>query len=238
MVIKNCVAILVLVAIAIGGCNCINNGKGNNKDGLRGQIGGEMLSEMTISGKRRIIIQVQKCSEGLEYMLGRQQAVSAPKDFDAKPGQTLVVEILVEGENIITKSIEIEPYKFKQREIKITGRMDGPYSGVKESGTLVIRSQKDLEQMWEKITVMSVPRPEPPKIDFNTDIILAAFMGTRMTGGHMIVIEKVIEKENEVVVIITERSPPSGAMVEQVVTRPFYLAIIPKTDKTIKFTRQ
>ena len=238
MAIKNCVTILLLAAIVVGGCNCDHTNQHQNDGATGGRISGEILSEMTIGGKRKVIIKVQKCSEGLEYMLGRQQALDVPEDFEAEPGRTLGAEIEIDGDKVVAKSVEIEPYKFEPREIEIKRRIAEPFSGVKEPGTLVVDSQKNLEVMWERITVLVVPRPDTPKIDFDTEIALAVFMGERQTGGYEIAIDKVVEHENEVIVTYSETSPRPGMTAPQVITRPFQIAVIPKTDKEIKFVRR
>ena len=238
MAIKHCTMILLLAAIVVGGCNCDSTNPRETQTATEGRISGEILSELTVGGERKVIIKVEKYSAGLEHMLGRQQALDVPEDFEAEPGRTLGAEISVDGERIVTKSVEIEAEKFEPREIEIKRRIDALFSGVKEPGTLVVDSQKNLEEMWERITVQLVPRPDTPQIDFDTETALAVFMGERPTGGYAITIDKVVEHEDQVVVTYIETAPRSGMELTQVITRPFQIAVIPKTDKPIKFVRR
>ena len=58
-------------------------------------------------------------------------------------------------------------------------------------------------------------------------------MGSKGSGGHSIKINSISETTNELIVYYTEKHPTG--MATSVMTQPFYMAKIHKTDKNVRF---
>jgi hypothetical protein len=68
-------------------------------------------------------------------------------------------------------------------------------------------------------------------------IVIAVFMGTRMSGGYSVKITGV-EQNDKVTVKVKESSPPPDAMVTMALTSPYHVVVVPKSDKPVEFVNQ
>ena len=109
------------------------------------------------------------------------------------------------------------------------------YSGYEEKGDLVITDGKTWKQVWTKIYKGVEPMPALPKIDFNKDILLAVFMGTKSTGGYNIDIQTILEKTDHLKVEVREISPRGTGIVTMALTQPLHVVKISKSNKQVRF---
>ena len=70
-------------------------------------------------------------------------------------------------------------------------------------------------------------------VDFNKYSVLAEFVGQRNTGGYSVEILEVTESDNSINLFVKEMIPGENCMVTQVISYPFDVIVIPKTDKTL-----
>ncbi|PZD79005.1 protease complex subunit PrcB family protein [Mesonia sp. K7] len=70
------------------------------------------------------------------------------------------------------------------------------------------------------------------KIDFSKNYAIALFDQVKGSGGHSIFIENVVTGEN--ITVKYKKTSPDG-LATSVMTQPYYIALIPKTDKKIVF---
>lgn len=77
----------------------------------------------------------------------------------------------------------------------------------------------------------------PAPIDFNKDMLIAAFQGSRPTGGYSIEIMKITEKDNNIEVYIKEVSPGPrwSCFVTEAFTSPYHIVKLKKSAKEIVF---
>ncbi|SHI63792.1 PrcB C-terminal [Mesonia phycicola] len=105
--------------------------------------------------------------------------------------------------------------------------------GIEEQQT-VIDNQQDWNALFEKININEKSAATSfISIDFNKQMLLAIFDKQRTTGGHAISIVESVEAKNKVT-FKYKITHPDG-LATMVMTQPFYLATIAKTEKEIVF---
>lgn len=109
----------------------------------------------------------------------------------------------------------------------------GAYSGITDenSAFMIIANQDKLYELLGSLHARRAPMPEPLPVEFETQMIAAAFMGEKPTAGYGIFFEeigKIIDDTLNIVVIMT--SPPEDRFTAQVVTSPYVLAAIERDE--------
>ena len=112
---------------------------------------------------------------------------------------------------------------------------EGSCSGCKEEEYQVIRSQTEWEELWDKIVADITPKPELPEIDFSEHMLIAAFMGQQPTGGYSIEIAAAFYYIDDIMVTVKKHYPPSGSGVITVLTQPYHVVKIEKSDRKVVF---
>lgn len=74
-------------------------------------------------------------------------------------------------------------------------------------------------------------------MNFDKDMILGVFMRQESTGGFAVKITRIEKYENELVAFFTEVKPPSNAEVTQVLTQPYRIIKIEKSDLPVIFKK-
>ncbi len=112
----------------------------------------------------------------------------------------------------------------------------GDISGYGEEAYIVVRTEAEWENVWERHTVIQVS-PEPlPEVNFSTHMLVCAFMGKRTTSGYSIAIEGIWDDGETVHVEVTKYSPPEDFVVAQVLTCPYVIVLMERTDLHFIFT--
>ena len=114
----------------------------------------------------------------------------------------------------------------------------GTYSGIKEPLAQVITSQQDLEALWKRHTSVLVPQPPAPKVDFDSQAVVAIYAGEKRTGGYRIVLKNVSSEQSNLVVAYQLTEPPANSFTLQVLSQPFLLLKVQKPPGTIKLAKQ
>jgi hypothetical protein len=81
----------------------------------------------------------------------------------------------------------------------------------------VIRTPEE----WTDLTM-----DKPPAVDFNKNSVVVVFAGERPTGGWSVRITRVEQSGADCTVHYDVRRPPRGAMVTQVITHPYAVALV------------
>lgn len=108
-------------------------------------------------------------------------------------------------------AIEFEPV------VEVSSMLIG---GPQEPTRSVLRDEEGWLDFWRALTAVVSPAPEPPTVDFTTDMVLVAAMGRRSTGGHAVSIEGVYTSDGTLYVDVLERSPSVRCLSTQVITAP------------------
>lgn len=113
----------------------------------------------------------------------------------------------------------------------------GPRSGVDKPEQAVVRSQADWEKLWSRHLSRQVggtPQP-PPKVDWSKEMVLAAFLGTRSTGGYKVEITAAQPQNGKLRVTVTEFTPAPGTLRSQSITYPFHFAAVPRSELPVEW---
>ena len=108
-------------------------------------------------------------------------------------------------------------------------------SGITDRRRLVIPTQEEWEAFWSEFVGNVTPAPEAPVIDFATQMVLVATMGSRNTGGYAIAVDGVFEGPTTMLVRVLESSPGSSCVTAQVLTAPATAVAFARSDLTVEF---
>ena len=106
----------------------------------------------------------------------------------------------------------------KPMSVETKSLAEGAYSKVEEPFVFVAREQETYAQLQSIVENL----PSASEIDFSKSAVVAAFAGTKNSGGYSVSIKNSAGK-----VLIEMINPPKDAMVTQVITTPFNVALIP-----------
>jgi len=112
---------------------------------------------------------------------------------------------------------------------------EGVLSNISVQRFDIIRDSVALVALWTTQNLGFAGVADIPVIDFNQDMILALFLGSRISGGFTIEVESIEELSTQMIINILESVPGTGCPVTLGFTQPFQIVQIPKTDKTIVF---
>lgn len=73
--------------------------------------------------------------------------------------------------------------------------------------------------------------------DFNSDMLVALFMGEKPTAGYSIEIISIEKTADKVIVKYRENTPAEGAIEAQVITYPYCIKAIENTTLPVEFQK-
>jgi hypothetical protein len=115
----------------------------------------------------------------------------------------------------------------------------GAQSGITEPMDTIITTEAELDSVWKDHYSYMGFTPEAPSIDFNKDVVVGVFLGDQPSTGFWIRLDSVyIKDDQEIVAMSMNNGPDTSAVVLEMVTQPFVIASITKTDKHIQFDIQ
>jgi hypothetical protein len=109
----------------------------------------------------------------------------------------------------------------------------GDQTFVEDPRQVVARTPAEWSALWQQ----HAPDRERPEVDFSREMVVAVFMGTRTTGGHSIQVVSAREVPGAFVVGYRERSPERGSITAQVITTPYHIVAVPRSDAPVRFER-
>ncbi len=110
------------------------------------------------------------------------------------------------------------------------------YSGVTTAENLVIRDAAAWSALWSLIHANQDPVPPLPAVDFGQEMILAAALGSRSTGGYNVLLTQATEDSAGVHVQVVETSPGADCITTQALSQPVDLARAPRRDAPVRFS--
>ena len=116
----------------------------------------------------------------------------------------------------------IQPTKSIQGNLNVSGT----------SGVYVIRTGHEWREFTNKRGLSWAA-----DIDFNRDMIIAVFLGTRNSAGYVAKFSEIRRTDWTVEVTYAEIQPDVRQMHAQVINTPYALSIIPKTNAPVVFSR-
>lgn len=123
------------------------------------------------------------------------------------------------------------------RDIPFETIIGGPgySSGMHTREQVVVTSQAQWQDVWDRVHQGILPKPAAPDIDFNTSTVVALFQGLHGTGGFEIEVKQVTESDNDVTVSFVDIVPGQDCFVTQALTSPFHIIRIDRQSKPIGF---
>jgi hypothetical protein len=113
--------------------------------------------------------------------------------------------------------------------------MQGAHGDQAQSGQRVVASRKQMDKLLTRLKVGSRQKALAEQVDFNRDLVLAIYGGEAPSSGYRVEAARVIEKDGEVQVVIRRLRPGPHCVTLSVMTNPYALAAIPRTDKKLTF---
>jgi hypothetical protein len=109
------------------------------------------------------------------------------------------------------------------------------YSGVRAPEHLVIRDAAAWSALWQNIHATADPMPPLPDVDFGQEMIVAAALGTRNSGGYNVLLTQANEDSGGVEIQVLETSPGADCFTTQALTQPIDLGRIERRDGPVRF---
>lgn len=104
---------------------------------------------------------------------------------------------------------------------------NGKYIHV-ERGNYIINSLNEWNEMFGQMGVR-------PDVNFNEKTVIAVFMGQKPTGGYSVSLRQLEVTKDKVQFLVEESVPSKNCIVTQVITNPYQIIAIDKTEKEISF---
>ncbi len=111
-------------------------------------------------------------------------------------------------------------------------------TGVATRARYVVRDQGTWTNLWARVVSNLDPRPAPPVIDFSRDMVVAAAMGTKSTGGYSIAIDSAFAAGDSIYVVVREVSPGPGCSITFALTEPFAARLLPRSSDPVLFVEE
>jgi hypothetical protein len=118
--------------------------------------------------------------------------------------------------------------------VPVIEQWTGQHSAQQQPKRVVVPDAEQWKQLWRAMRGRVVPTPEPPKVDFREHMVVAAFMGTKPTGGYAVRITRVAQN-GKLIVSVREQSPGPGDMVTMALTSPYHVVVVPRSEKPVEF---
>jgi hypothetical protein len=109
----------------------------------------------------------------------------------------------------------------------------GYQSGLDGDELQIARNEDEWRAMWKHHTSNVLPRPEPPEVDFDRDMVVCVLTGYKPTTGYGITVVRVIPKGDGLYVEAVGTTPEFGAILPQVVSHPFHMIAVPRRDGVV-----
>ncbi len=143
----------------------------------------------------------------------------------------IVIALLLHSENTFALSGMMP----KTVKIEIQKEWKGYHCGYTEPSRVVIYTEDQWKEIWEKVHILRLPRPGLPKIDFEKNMVVAVFMGKRSEGGYEIEITKINKTEEEIIVEVKEKEPPPGSLRTMALPQPYHIVVIKRSLLPVRF---
>jgi len=100
---------------------------------------------------------------------------------------------------------------------------------------LALRDEVAWAALWAEHTVGQEPDPPVPEIDLVREMAIVFFWGEKPSSGYEAEIVEVILRSDLLQVRVGVRLPSTQAIVLPVLTQPFHLVRVPRSDLPVEF---
>ncbi len=109
------------------------------------------------------------------------------------------------------------------------------YSGVSAAKYFLIKDAAAWSDLWQQIYADQTPTPPLPGVDFDTQMVVAAALGSRPTGGFDIVLTGAAQESAGLVIGVRATSPGAHCFTTQAFTHPIDIARLARSDASVRF---
>jgi hypothetical protein len=106
-------------------------------------------------------------------------------------------------------------------------------SGLDQPTNLVVRDWPTWNTLWNEITRRHGQPPAAPHVDFGSEMLLVAAMGTQPSGGYAITIEQVVETPASLDAYVVRTSPGPRCGATAALTQPVDIVRVPTLPKPV-----
>ncbi len=171
---------------------------------------------------------------------GNRIFVDMVAEHDSRCAAKIGEEIARVGPRVYTTPFQFSavsrtdlPVWFLDREHRIETLDRGSDCDQDQPQTQVIRDRKTWQQIWD----LTFHKSMAPAVDFETEMVLAVFLGDQPTSGHSVRIVDASEAETEagtvLVPIALHRTPTEAAL--PIITSPYHFVVTPASDLPVSF---
>ena len=104
---------------------------------------------------------------------------------------------------------------------------------IKDYREATVSTKDDYLKLWKELSGSELL---PAEVNFEKEMVVGLFLGTRSSGGYSVKIDKVDYASNEITVYATESIPGPDKITTMVITYPYVMATVEKrADAKVKF---
>ncbi len=109
-----------------------------------------------------------------------------------------------------------------------------PWSAIEQRTIRSVNTQAEMVQLWGEIHTNTNPLPSMPSVNFNSEMAIFVFSGTRGTTGYQLNLEEVWDDDGKVVIGIKETVPAPDQVTAPALTNPYIGISTIKSDKPLQ----
>ena len=132
---------------------------------------------------------------------------------------------------LVVAACQREPRAVDDTNIEGTNVMrtlkSGTQSGAQWEGLVVCRDANAWQALWKNHSRLQLPMPPMPPVDFDSECVVAVFLGPRPTSGYGVSVLGFEEIDGGWTLRVHESTPEPGMAQMQVMTMPFAMLAVP-----------
>lgn len=109
----------------------------------------------------------------------------------------------------------------------------GNQSGLSGADFVLARNPDEWRALWKRHTATVLPSQDLPPVDFEHDMVICVLMGEKPTTGYEIKITRIEPRDDGYFVRAVGTTPAFGAVMPQVVSRPYHMVVVPRRAGTV-----
>lgn len=117
----------------------------------------------------------------------------------------------------------------KSTKVEFTVNIRGDFSRISEKNTYVVRSKNEH-------TIQSLDQFNIDSVNFKTTMLAEIFIGERPSSGYQVIIDAITETNDSIIIKYNVQKPEGIVMT--VMTSPFLIIEIPKSNKEVIFSEE
>jgi hypothetical protein len=110
----------------------------------------------------------------------------------------------------------------------------GDQSNIDAPRQVAVRTAAEWTALWRQ----HAPERQPPKIDFEQEMVIGLFLGSRPSAGFAIELVDTSHEQGTLVIRYRETSPPPDALSAQILTFAYTLVALPQHTGPVRFEKQ